>query len=258
MRLRKRPFSFLTLFLIISSLITPTVIATVIEPATDPGWSDEDIVQYAHTIAASIGESMGSETVGISEEAAAKISVPEPAPAAPPIPVPPMLSAISGQTEIAQAYVDAFNILVGANPCSAFFGGPSAAHVLNELAQQVSLTTTANSIALRMGGEISTVMNGRYNISYRVFDRVEINRNGAFLKAHIFPNDPTVPNVGDFRPNTREARAAILLHELGHMIRRDKGYLLPDDGRDLAISKQNTDRVLSVCEEQIRSVVKQK
>jgi len=47
----------------------------------------------------------------------------------------------------------------------------------------------------------------------------------------------------------------ILLHELGHLIkRRDKQWLLPNDGTSDHLSQENTERVISVCGEQIRSL----
>ena len=46
----------------------------------------------------------------------------------------------------------------------------------------------------------------------------------------------------------------MLLHELGHMIRTANGdWLLPDDGDDDTISKHNTQRVIDVCRDQIKS-----
>ena len=63
--------------------------------------------------------------------------------------------------------------------------------------------------------------------------------------------------VGEFFPNTREARVTILLHELGHMVLKgDTQWVLPDDGGETTLSQQNTARVLAACREQITRLSK--
>jgi hypothetical protein len=61
--------------------------------------------------------------------------------------------------------------------------------------------------------------------------------------------------IAYFQPNTKEARATILLHELGHLVRTaDYSWLLKDDGTDLEQSRKNTDVVLKICRAQILSL----
>ena len=61
--------------------------------------------------------------------------------------------------------------------------------------------------------------------------------------------------VADFQPNTRRTRVALLLHELGHLVRgADKKWVLLDDGRDLALSVKNTEYIVDVCRKEIDSV----
>jgi hypothetical protein len=68
-------------------------------------------------------------------------------------------------------------------------------------------------------------------------------------------SDPHVPKVGSFQPNTREARALILLHELGHLLKgASGGWLLADDGNDVRASERNTALVEKKCGTQIRSL----
>jgi hypothetical protein len=102
-----------------------------------------------------------------------------------------------------------------------------------------------------MIGETVMVTNLRYRLtSYRLFDKAELNLDGPFYR--ISPSHPH-RIIGGFRPNTREARVTILLHELGHLIGRpDKQWLLPNDGADERLSDENTARVIAVCGRQIR------
>jgi hypothetical protein len=110
-----------------------------------------------------------------------------------------------------------------------------------------------------MQGKVTMVHNGRFKISYRLFDIAELNVNGPFFKSHIFPSDPHIPYVGQFKPNSTEARVTILLHELGHMVQFGANtYVLPDDGRNSNLSERNTEKVLSVCEKEIKAVVRER
>jgi len=163
------------------------------------------------------------------------------------------LPSLAKLTLLDKAYLDAFSILQEDNQCSRFYGGPRAVEVLNQLKLQLKSAYFDRSIALRMHGETSFTTNDASGLSYRLFDKAELNINGPFYKPNIFPLNATVPSIGEFSPNTREARVTILLHELGHMIQTSSNsYLLPDDGADLSISKQNTLRVIAVCREQIK------
>jgi hypothetical protein len=150
-----------------------------------------------------------------------------------------------------KAYLDVYSILSNENVCSDFFGGPRSIGVLNRLVQQLKFSSLDHRVALRMSGETSFYQDANSEINYRLFDKSEINSGGPFFRSRT-PLGPTIPLVGVFLPNTREARATILLHELGHLIQGpDHKWLLVDDGRDPATSEDNTDRVLKVCRDQI-------
>ena len=152
-------------------------------------------------------------------------------------------------TRLDEAYLDAFSILREDNTCTAFYGGPPVIQVLNQLKQQLKSTYFDGDVAVRMSGKTVAWISIEYHLSYRLFDKAELNREGPFYRGKTFTS------IGSFLPNTREARVTILLHELGHLIkRRDKQWLLPNDGANDHLSKENTERVISVCGEQIRSL----
>ena len=157
-------------------------------------------------------------------------------------------------TPLDEAYLDAFNILKEDNTCSAFFGGPRAIEVLNQLKRQIKLTHLTGTLAVRMTGKTMNVISLPYALSYRLFDRAELNLNGPFYRGNAFHSEPSMPNnIGGFLPNTREARVTILLHELGHLIKRpNQQWLLPNDGANDYLSQENTKRVIVVCGGQIR------
>ena len=155
-------------------------------------------------------------------------------------------------TLIDKAYLDALTILKEDNACSRFYGGRVAIQALNELVHGLSPVYLDRSIAIRMKGTTSSVQDYVTGKSYRLFQKAEINLNGSFYQGNLFPYGGRISAVGQFQPNTREARVTILLHELGHLLRtEDKQWLLPDDGNDQQLSRKNTDRVISTCRDQI-------
>jgi hypothetical protein len=157
-------------------------------------------------------------------------------------------------TVLDEAYLDAFTILREDNSCSSFFGGSRAIEPLNELRRRLKPGYFDRSIALKMSGATSSAENISTKVSYRVFADAEINLNGAFYRPSVV-GERGAPNIGLFPPGSREARVTILLHELGHMIARpDKRWVLPDDGRDFSISRENTQRVIEACRSQIDQV----
>lgn len=149
------------------------------------------------------------------------------------------------------AFHDAAAILEKPGTCSEFFGGRKSTHVLNELAVRLQTRSNDYRIAFRMSGQFVVHKNDS-GVLYRLFDNAEVNRTGAFYKAKVFPSEPLVPNVGRFRPNTREARVLILLHELAHLIEGSDGnWLIPDDGNDPVLSRSNTRTIEEKCREEI-------
>ena len=151
-----------------------------------------------------------------------------------------------------RAYLDVFTILNNDNPCSAFFGGRYATTALTELIRQLKPRYMDRSIAIKMSGDTTTVQSHLTGFSFRLFEKAEINLNGSF-----FQNTPHNSVSSSFRPNTRETRIVVLLHELGHLVKGPGNrWALPDDGASVSQSLQNTERVVSICRHQIESLSK--
>jgi hypothetical protein len=159
-------------------------------------------------------------------------------------------------TPLDRAYLDTYAVLSGDNECSQFFAGSASRQVLNELVIRLRIRLMSNSrIAIRMSGPFTSLVESQEGIAYRLFEQAEINSRGAFYSSKTFPAQPFVPNMGTFRPNTREARALILLHELAHLIKgRDGTWLIPDDGSDAQLSRANSLTVESKCRQQIHAL----
>ena len=159
-------------------------------------------------------------------------------------------------TQLEKAYLDAFTILSDDNDCSRLYGGPLAIMALNELVKQLKPTYLDRNTGVRMSGTTTTIQHGPTGFRFRLFDKAELNLVGAFYRGNTV-NELRIPSVGRFQPNTREARVTLLLHELGHLVKgADKRWLLPDDGGDPGISRENTFRVVSTCDKQIQALTK--
>jgi hypothetical protein len=173
--------------------------------------------------------------------------------AAPLLPVPSALSSRDPKKLglIDRAYLDAFTILNDDNECSRLFGGRSAISALNEFVQRLKPKYMDRSVAIRMSGSTTLTQSHKTGFTFRVFEKAEINLTSSFFRSG---NSAMVSN---FQPNTRETRALMLLHELGHMVKSaGDGWVLPDDGDDPALSFANTQRVVSICRKQIDSLWK--
>jgi len=166
-------------------------------------------------------------------------------------------SHLKNKSSLDQAYLDAVLLLEQPGPCGAFFGGQDVVTVLDNLVAQLHEERINDSrIGIRMrGGFTVRVIEGTgTELMFRVFDDAELNINGPFERAKVFAAEPNVPSVGSFLPNTRAARVLILMHELGHLIKRDHDWLLPDDGTSPARSRENTKVVERNCGAQIRTL----
>jgi hypothetical protein len=153
---------------------------------------------------------------------------------------------------IDRAYLDAFTILNDENPCSQFFGGRYAIKALTELILQLKPKYMDKNIAIRMSGETTTIQSQATGFSFRIFEKAEVNLGGSF-----FQNTPHSFVTSSFRPNTRETRVVVLLHELGHLVKASGNrWVLPDDGGNISLSLKNTEQVVSVCKQQIESLSK--
>src|SRR4030095_10704973 len=152
-------------------------------------------------------------------------------------------------TPLDRAYLDTYMLLSGDNQCTEFFAGSVSRLVLNELVIKFRIRLISdNRIGVRMFGAFTNFVEPEDRIAYRLFEQAEINSGGAFYSSKTFPSQPRVPNMGSFRPNTREARVLILLHELAHLIKgRDGLWLIPDDGNNPQLSDLNTQTIESEC-----------
>jgi len=158
--------------------------------------------------------------------------------------------------EVDKAYLDAYTILRDDNPCSRIFGGPAAIEALNELVRNLRPAYLERYIAVRMSGEVTLFRNASSGFSYRMFEKAEINLMGSFYRSNT-PSQHTVPLVANYQPNTRKTRVALLLHELGHLVRgADKKWVLSDDGNDLERSVKNTEYVVDACRDEIEYVTR--
>ena len=168
----------------------------------------------------------------------------------------PLLRASRGGpvAHLEQALQDATRILSNNNPCSRFFGDTKTTEeVLPRLTSQFEVRLLRDSrIGIKMSGTFTYFGQTEKHGAYRLFDTATINLLGPFLKAKVFSAEPSVPPVGGFRPNTREDRVLMLLHELAHLVKgQDGNWLVPDDGDDPALSKHNTELIESQCRAEI-------
>ena len=158
--------------------------------------------------------------------------------------------------DLDKAYLDAFTILREDNACSRLYGGPVAIEALNELMRVVRPSYLDRNIAVRMSGATTLYRNAVTGFSFRMFEKAEINKEGSFYRGNM-PSRERVPQVANYQPNTRQTRVALLLHELGHLVRgADKRWLLLDDGHDRELSEKNTKYIVGVCRDDIEAVTR--
>ena len=183
--------------------------------------------------------------------------LPSEASASVPVPALPAPMIIKDRI-IGSAYDDARSILHTSNPCSDFFGGSSVSlEVFNSFIGRLKRDYYSVSIGMRMSGPVTSVLNMSTKTAYRLFDKVSVNGNGPFYRSTASKSEPTIPRIGSFQPNSREIRVLILLHELGHLIKGTEGkWLLPDDGDDVETSRANSQKIATVCGDQIRGLKK--
>lgn len=164
---------------------------------------------------------------------------------------------ISQDKVLGSAYYDTLTILSSANACSDFFGGRESVDIFNQLVSRIRKSVLSADIGIRMSGPTTNIYDARTNKKYRVFDKVFLNSNGPFYRKKTALWETTVPKVGTFEPNTKESRVLILLHELGHVVKGSDGHwLLPDDGKDVELSRGNSYKIENVCEDEINKLGK--
>jgi hypothetical protein len=161
---------------------------------------------------------------------------------------------------LGSAYYDTLSILSTNNACSDFFGGSAASvDVFNRFIGKVRKDYFSASIGMRMTGSTTNMFNATTKIQYRLFERVLLNANGVFYRRRTSNVDPDLLGVGSFKPNTKEVRVLILLHELGHVMKgQDGNWLLPDDGQDEDLSRRNSRKIEEVCGDEIKKLSKAK
>lgn len=155
--------------------------------------------------------------------------------------------------DLSQAYFDVFKILSNQNTCSSFYGGSrSATTVLNSFVMRVKSEPLMRDVSFQMQGRLTVVYDPAASRPYRLFQKIIVNTDGSFYQRRTDLTLKFPPDVGDFAPGTRPARALILLHELGHLIEGEDGaWLLPDDGFNKLQSKANTLRVQQACRKEL-------
>jgi len=170
--------------------------------------------------------------------------------------LPPPPEMIASDKVLESVYYHTLAILSSSNSCSEFFGGSAASMaVFNQLMGQVRKDSLSSTVAMRMQGTTLNAEDARTGARYRLFSKVSINTNGPFFKKKNFNSERSVFGVGSFGPNTREVRVLILLHELGHLMRAQDGtWLLPDDGGNEEVSRNNSYKIEEVCGNQIKSL----
>ena len=186
----------------------------------------------AHTVAPFDEGRAGAEEVAAPPAAAA--------------PAPTPLDFSSEDVADKPSYTDVFRVLKDDNACSRFFGGPRlAVTVFNQFTRQLRPRRLgAGAIGVAMTGTYTNYQDYVTGASYRLFEKTSLNSDGPFrskkaARAHL---------VGSFPAESRQGKALMLLHELGHLIRgKDGKWLLPNDGGDSALSESNTKAVESRC-----------
>ena len=158
--------------------------------------------------------------------------------------------------DLTRAYFDVYTILSDESTCSGFYGGTRVATtVLNGFAPLVRQDTLIREVSFQMIGKPRLIRDEATGRFYRFFDRTMVNRHGSFYQRRTDPWQKFPADIGSFAPGSRQGRALILLHELGHLIQDENGaWLLPDDGHNGVRSKANTLRVQEACRTQLEAL----
>ena len=160
---------------------------------------------------------------------------------------------ISGDEALGSAYFNTLMILSAKNECSDFYGGPAAAAaVFKEMVSRLRKGYFEPAIGMSMSGDVVNISSLGIRAEYRLFDKLTINANGAFYRRQLSFTHVPLAGVGTFAPNTKEVRVLMFLHELGHVMKGEDGsWLLPNDGGNEALSRQNSQKIENVCRKQI-------
>lgn len=156
-----------------------------------------------------------------------------------------------------EAYDDIYGILKERNSCSNFFGGPAqAVEAFNQLAKRLKRKSLGNrTIAVQMRGQYGLYKNNATGASYRLFDEATFNTDGPLNRANHLSSRGSLKNIGRYAATTRQARALVFLHELGHLVQgQDGAWVLPNDGESAVLSDRNTRIVTDKCSSQLAAL----
>lgn len=158
--------------------------------------------------------------------------------------------------EFLTAYRDGFTILSADNDCSRFFGDTAGRlTVFSQMLAKFRKGYLEFKTGILMSGDYTNYHDVPSGLRYRLFEKETVNVLGPFYNQKRFGSEPTIPQVGQFPPNTRGARVLMLLHELAHLIKGTDGrWLIPDDGSDHYQSHRNTELIEKRCGEEIRKL----
>lgn len=251
MNLRRRP-----IFLFVFLLCPAAVAAAADTKVTMPPCEAKEPSEWHSRIDKEPAERDSAERGGVERDPAERERVPA-TPARAPFAVPTPLAGIPGNAVFRQAYADVYGILSTDNACSRFYGGAApAAYVFNQLAGTFKSGRVGGSgVAGKMSGEVTYVTHAPTGLKFRLFEKAVLNTSGAFYRRQGTKTDERVPRIGSYAPDTREARALILLHELGHVVKGGgTDWLLTDDGDAPELSEHNTKLVESHCGAQLRAL----
>lgn len=175
---------------------------------------------------------------------------------------PPQSATLKTQSsgKIGTAFADAYLILREDNSCSQFFGNSeNALQVLGELSARLQEMRLENdAVGIRMSGSYDNIISTQKRFSYRLFETAVVNTRGPFFSL-MQRREGRINMVGSFPGASREARALMLLHELGHLIKgADGAWLLPDDARDSRRGHLNTLTIERSCGKLIKELKKTK
>lgn len=229
-------------YLTIAALLTATIVPA---QATQPAASADifrDAEERRPEVAADAAANSGRESAAEMNVSKASSAVPSP--------------LVFRDKVFGSAYFNTLSILSASNACSDFFGGPSAAvDVFKQLIGKARRAYLANRIGMTMSGETVNIFDARTHKEYRLFSKVSINANGPFYRKRVSMSGPPMPRLGTFEANTKEVRVLMFLHELGHVMKGEDGHwLLPNDGKDEALSHQNSRKIEEVCGDEIKDL----
>lgn len=171
-----------------------------------------------------------------------------------PVPTPLDLSTVELADE--ETYSDVIRILKEENSCSRFFGGPAkAVEVFNHFSRELRRKALGDrATAVRMSGSYTRYRNQTSGVTYRLFDEATLNINNVLTGRFNSPG-PSRLMVGRFPLQSRQARALVMLHELGHLVEGEDGeWLLENDGGNPALSDRNTKAVERRCVKQLTAL----